>query len=108
MHTNFFNRLIQVGVFPQAWKHANVTPVFKKGNKQIPNNYRPISLLSGLGKTRERSVYKHVYNYYIQNQVFTPHQSGFIQGDSTTYQLLHLHDTFCEAVDIGKEVRVVF
>ena len=71
--SNFFNRLIQVGVFTQVWKHANVTPIFKKGNKQIPNNYRPISLLSELGKTMERSVHKHFYNYCTQNQVFPPH-----------------------------------
>ena len=35
-------------------------------------------------------------------------QSGFVQGDSTTYQLLHTYHTFCEAVDSGKEVRAVF
>ena len=56
----------------------------------------------------ERSVHKYVYNYCIENKVFTPFQSGFIQGDSTTYQLINLYDTFCEAVDAGKEVRVVF
>ena len=35
-------------------------------------------------------------------------QSGFMKGDSTTYQLLDLYNTFCEAVDSGKEVRVIF
>ena len=40
--------------------------------------------------------------------MFTPFQSGFIQGDSTTYQLINLYDSFCAAVDNGKEVRVVF
>ena len=56
----------------------------------------------------ERSVHKYVYNYLIQDKVFTPFQSGVIQGDSTTYQLINLYDSFCEAVDNGKEVRVVF
>ena len=106
--SKFFNRLINSGQFPQAWKKAHVTPVYKKGDKQICNNYRPISLLSILGKTMERSVHKYVYNYCIENKVFTPFQSGFIQGDSTTYQLINLYNTFCEAVDAGKEVRVVF
>ena len=81
--------------------------LYKKKDKQLPNNYCPISLLSSIGKTMERSVHKYVYNYFIQNQVFTPFQSGFIQGELTTYQLLDLYDTFCEAVDNGKEVRVV-
>ena len=106
--SKFFNRLIISGQFPQSWKKANVTPVYKKGEKQLCNNYRPISLLSALGKVMERYVHKYVYNYLIQNKVFTPFQSGFIQGDSTTYQLINLYDSFCEAVDNGKEVRVVF
>ena len=106
--SKFFNRLIISGQYPQAWKYANVTPVYKKGDKQLPNNYQPISLLSVIGKTMERSVHKYVYNYCTQHKVFTPFQSGFVQGDSTTYQLIKLYDTFCEAVDNGKEVRVVF
>ena len=66
--SKFFNRLINSGQFPQAWKKAHVTPVYKKGDKQICNNYRPISLLSILGKTMERSVHKYVYNYCIEKQ----------------------------------------
>ena len=56
----------------------------------------------------ERAVHKQVYNYCVSNNVFTSHQSGFIKCDSTTYQLLHLYNSFCEAVDSGKEVRVIF
>ena len=103
-----FSRLITLGKFPQAWKNGNLTPIHKKDARNLPNNYRPISLLSVLGKTMERAVHKQVYNYCVSNNVFTPHQSGFIKGDSTTYQLLHLYNSFCEAVDSGKEVRVIF
>ena len=56
----------------------------------------------------ERCVHKHLYNYVTSHQLLTPLQSGFVQGDSTTYQLLHTYHTFCEAVDNGKEVRAVF
>ena len=97
--SKFFNRLIISGQFPKSWKKANITPVFKKGEKQLFNNYRPISLPSVLGKIMERfNPEQSVYSF----------QSGFIQGDSTTYQLINLYDSFCEAVDNGKEVRVVF
>ena len=106
--SKFFNRLIISGQYPQAWKYANVKPVYEKGDKQLPNNYRPISLLSVIGKTMERSVHNYVYNYCTQHKVFTPFQSGFVQGDSATYQLINLYDTFFESVDNGKEVRVVF
>ena len=56
----------------------------------------------------ERCVHKHLYNYVTSHQLLTPLQSGFVQGDSTTYQLLHTYHTFCEAVAKGKEVRAVF
>ena len=56
----------------------------------------------------ERCVHKHLYNYISQNNLLTPLQSGFISGDSITNQLLNIYHMFCEAVDNGKEVRVVF
>ena len=56
----------------------------------------------------ERCVHIHIFNYISENSLLTPFQSGFIQGDSTTFQLLHTYHSFLEAVDSGKEVRVVF
>ena len=55
-----------------------------------------------------RCVHKRLYNYVTVNRILTHLQSGFVQGDSTTYQLLHTYHTFCEAVGPGKEVRAVF
>ena len=68
----------------------------------------PISLLDPVGKLMERCAHKHICSYVKENQLLTPFQSGFVPGDSTTYQLLHTYHTFCEAVDSWKEVRVVF
>ena len=103
-----FNRSLQQGNFPQEWKDANVTPIHKKDEKSLPVNYRPISLLSQLGKTMERCVHKHLHNHVVSHQILTPLQSGFVRGDSTTYQLIHTYHQFCQAVDSGKEVRAVF
>ena len=55
----------------------------------------------------ERCVHKHLFNYIQENEILTPFQSGFVPGDSTTFQLLHTYHAFREAVDAGKEVRVV-
>ena len=103
-----FNRSLLQGYFPSNWKDANVTAIYKKADKSMPSNYRPISLLSQIGKAMERCIHKHLYNYISENNLLTPFQSGFIQGDSTTFQLLHTYHSFLEAVDSGKEVRVVF
>ena len=49
-----------------------------------------------------------MYNYVLERQIIIPFQSGFVPGDSTTYQLLHTYHTFCNAVHDGKEKRAVF
>ena len=103
-----FNRSIDNCYFPSPWKDGNVTPIYKKDDKSAPSNYRPITVLSSVGKTMETCVHKRLYNYAIEHRILTPLQSGFIQGDSTTYQLLHTYHNFCEAIDNGKEIRVVF
>ena len=57
----------------------------------------------------ERLVYTHIYNYLIDNNLITSHQSGFTPGDSAVNQLLYITNEFGRALDEGiKEVRVVF
>ena len=103
-----FNLTLSTCRFPTQWKLANVTPVFKKDNPSKVNNYRPISLISVLGKVMERCIYKHFYNILLKNSIITPHQSGFTPGDSAINQLLSLTNEFGKALDEGKEIRVVF
>ena len=83
-------------------------PILKGGDPAVPSNYRPISLLSNLDKALERLVFKYLYNHFLDNNILTSLQSGFRPGDSTVNQLTYLYDTFCHALDSGKEIRVVF
>ena len=55
--TNLFNVSLQRGIFPNIWKQANVIPIFKKGDKSSPDNYRPVSLLSSVGKVMEKCIF---------------------------------------------------
>ena len=103
-----FNFSLAKGKFPSIWKQANVTPVFKKNDPSCPSNYRPISLLSAAGKVLEKIVFKYLLNFFRDHQVITTLQSGFIPGDSTVNQLVDIYNTFCKALDEGKEVRAVF
>ena len=48
-----FNRSLEQGYFPSSWKHGNVIPTHKKDDKSLQSNYRPITLLSQIGKTLE-------------------------------------------------------
>ena len=103
-----FNMSLSSSYFPNKWKLGNVVPVFKKGDKTDPANYRPISLLCCMGKVFEKCVFKYLHNYLNSENLITKVQSGFTPGDSAVFQLADLYNTFAGAIDDGKEIRVVF
>ena len=66
-----FTNILSTGIFPSQWKKANVTPVHKKNDKQLINNYRPISLLPVLAKVFKKIIFKHMYNHLITNNLIS-------------------------------------
>ena len=58
--TAIFRRTLEEGKIPSDWKEAAVTPVYKKGSRKDPSNYRPISLTSTCCKVMERLIRKSV------------------------------------------------
>ena len=95
----FFTRCIRLGKFPSCWKLAHVTPLLKKHPSNLCTNYRPISLISCVGKLFERCVHSQIFQFLSENNVLTQSQSGFIPGDSTTNQLMIIYDNICKAYD---------
>ena len=53
-------------------------------------------------------MHKYLFNFFRENNTITTLQSGFIPGDSTINQLVDIYNTFCKALDEGKEVRAIF
>ena len=106
--TKLFNKSLNERKFPTQWKLAYVTPLYKKGPKELCSNYRPVSLLSCVGKVFERCVHKHVFNYLNDNALLTPLQSGFVPGDSTVNQLLRIYDDLCTSFDDGVTTQAVY
>ena len=105
-----FNNSLNSGMFPSAWKKANIIPIHKKGDKMDVKNYRPISLLPICGKLFEKVIYNTLYKYYESNDILNVNQSGFRQGDSCINQLINItHDVF-QSFDSNPplEVRGVF
>ena len=94
--------------FPSDWKLARVMPSFKKDDKSSPSNYKPISLLSCVGKVMERVVYKYIYNYIIEHSLLYSYQSGFLPGHSTVYQLLEIYHNICKNIDNRLSSIIVF
>ena len=64
-----FNLSLKTNSFPSLWKLAHVMAIFKKEDKSRASNYIPISLISCVGKTFERIIFKHVYNHLISNSL---------------------------------------
>ena len=105
-----YEQVLATGVFPNIWKSANLTPIHKKGDKQLVKNYRPISLLPIYGNIFEKIIYNQLYVFVATNNLITKNQSSFRSGDSTTNQLLTLVNEIRESFDNRNslEVRSVF
>ncbi|KAI8516342.1 hypothetical protein Bbelb_049230 [Branchiostoma belcheri] len=94
-----FNYSLSTGTFPTEWKQSNVTPVYKKGDKTDPLNYRPISLLPTVAKVMERLVHNHLYSYLEENNLLHNNQSGFRKGDGTVLQLIRMVNDWARSID---------
>jgi hypothetical protein len=80
-------------------KIAHVIPLFKNGDKSLPSNYRPVSLISCVSKIFEKIVFKNIFNHLHKNKLLYKFQSDFIPGLSTTHQLLEIYHTILTALD---------
>lgn len=89
---HIFNACMKCAYFPTAWKNAKVIAIQKHGKDPFnPSSYRPISLLSSLGKIFERILLKRL-NMHIENDVIIPNQQfGFRKAHSCNHQLATLH-----------------
>ncbi len=88
--TYIINTSIVTGTFPAAWKHAIVTPLFKKGDPKEIGKYRPISLLPVFSKVIEKIVANQLVQYTEHNSLLSNTQHGFRPKLSTETALLHV------------------
>jgi len=95
------NMSFVTGVYPDQLKTAKVIPVFKKGDKLLVSNYRPISLLSNLNKIYEKIVYKRLYSFLNIHNCIYELQFGFRAGHSTNHALISLTEKVRVALDTG-------
>ena len=94
------NNSIKSSIFPSCLKHADVTPLHKKCNKSLKENYKPVSILPILSKVFERSMFKQMSSFF--DDIFSKYQYGFRKGFSTQQCLLALLEKWKRSIDRGK------
>jgi len=102
------NLSLTTGIFPNKLKVARVVPIFKKGDRKLPGNYRPISILPIISKVYEKIVNGRLLKFLEDNSLFYEHQYGFRHGYSTKLSLINLINQITKYTDEGRMTVGIF
>ena len=105
---SIFNLSLQTGIYPNDWKLAKVSPIFKDGIRTECGNYRQISVISIIAKLFEKLVCNQLKTYMMNNNLITKNQSGFREQHSTETALLDLTNDWLHNMDNGLLNGVLF
>ena len=99
---------LETGEIPDILKKQSIVPIYKKGSKAVPANYRPISLTSHITKLFERVLRKHIVAYLENNHILHKSQHGFRPGRSCLTQLLHHIDSILSILESNQNADVIY
>ena len=99
-----FKLIYNTGIIPQEWKSANIVPIYKKGDKNLISNYRPISLLCLSAKIMERVIIDELL--VMTRDSLDTAQHGFLSGKSCSTNLIALTDDIANSLynNIGTDI----
>ena len=103
-----YNKCMSDGVFPEVLKTGKITPIYKTGNPEDIQNYRPISTLPVFGKIFEKIIYSRLYSFFLSKNIITDCQFGFRKNHSTHHALHHSVNIINEARKRKKHVIGIF
>ncbi len=95
------------GTLPEDWLKANITPIFKKGNRNLAENYRPVSLTCICCTVMEHIICKHILGHLEKYNILTILQHGFRSGFSCETQLIATLQDLMKYRDNKIQVEVV-
>ena len=96
---HLINQSIRSGIFAESWKPQLILPTWKKNERELTENYRPVSHIVQIGKLAELAVHPQVYEYFEKNHLFHPHQYGAIKNHSTATAVIHVHERWLETAE---------
>ena len=102
-----FEKTLQTGQLPSEWKKAQVCPLFKKGDKTEPSNYRPISLTCILCKVMEHIIASNISKHLNKHNALYELQHGFREKRSCETQLIQLVEDLGRQLTLGKQTDLV-
>ena len=101
-----FQHSLNTGTLPSDWRNANITPVFKKGDRHLAENYRPVSLTSVPCKILKHIICSHMLKHFEKHKILTTLNHGFRSGYSTETQLLVTMHDLLQANDARVQVDI--
>ena len=99
--TLIINQTLSTGIFPDTLKIAKVIPLYKKGDKALFENYRPISVLPSISKIFERIIFNQINDHVTSHDFYYNGQYGFREKHSTQLAALELIDRITHELDMG-------
>ena len=106
--TQIINASLSQGIVPHEWKHARVTPLFKKGVSTDLDNYRPIPVLPVVSKLLEQAVHHQLHSFCNEHKLLSPFQCGFRSNHSTEFAAVAFSDYVRRGMDQGILTGAVF
>ena len=103
-----FQQSMDSGCVPQSWKTATITPIFKSDDRTLPENYRPISITSQVGKLLEKVLRRKMLSHLMNNNLLSKHQHGFCNKRSCLTNLIETLDDITDMNDQGIPVDQIF
>ena len=105
---NLFNKVLDLGHFPEVWSEGYVVPIHKKGKLVDVNNFRGITLLSTLGKLFMRVLNNRLTTWAQEYYVYIEAQTGFRANMSTTDNVFVLHGIINHMLNSNKKLFCAF
>ena len=104
----YYNILMSAGRFPDDLKIGKISPIYKKGNEEFIENYRPVSTLPIFGKLFEKIIYSRLYSYCISKGILNENQFGFRKAHSTSHAINFSIDEIRKSLKNGEHVLGIF